>query len=150
MKKSEILRTLETTSPPPTRGLFNWPFLRWWSRYWSLLFVALWLILRGLFVLKLVLVAFCTFCSICACFGFVCFPLPLSIWKRAAVGDCGTPWTFLLLLFRNNKWNRKLYIKWFVFSSLKIGLKYPSFGRIWGPFSFSHLVCIRDIYDQNY
>ena len=24
------------------------------------------------------------------------FPLPLGVWERAAVCDCGTPWTFLL------------------------------------------------------
>ena len=27
---------------------------------------------------------------------FCWFPLPLSVWKRAAVCDCGTIWTFLL------------------------------------------------------
>ena len=30
-------------------------------------------------------------------FVWICrFPLPLSVWGRAAVCDCGIPWTFLL------------------------------------------------------
>ena len=30
---------------------------------------------------------------------FCTFPLPLGVWERAAVCDCGTPWTFLLTFF---------------------------------------------------
>ena len=38
--------------------------------------------------------AFCTFCSVCACLDL---SVSSSSWGlgRAAVCDCGTPWTFL-------------------------------------------------------
>ena len=90
-----------------------------------LLFIALWLILRGdlLYVLTLcyfVLVFFSPFsiaitslgeeranlfcfsyvCSICAC---LVLSVSSSSWclERAAVCDCGTPWTFLLPFLDN-------------------------------------------------
>ena len=88
-----------------------------------LLFVALWFILRGdlFYVLpcvilflcfsvhlalrlprlgnrELILVLFVRSCSICACLVLSVFS---SSWclGRAAVCDCGIPWTFLLLFF---------------------------------------------------
>ena len=88
-----------------------------------LLFVALWFILRGdlFYVLPCVILFFGFFghfriaitslgveraslgafwyvCSICAC---LVLSVSSSSWclGRAAVCDCGTPWTFLLLLF---------------------------------------------------
>ena len=87
-----------------------------------LLFVALWFILRGdllyvfpcvilflcfsvLLVLRLPrfgLSAFRTFFSICACLDL---SVSSSSWGlgRAAVCDCGTPWTFLLPFFHIRK-----------------------------------------------
>ena len=87
-----------------------------------LLIVALWFILRGdlFYVLpcvilflcfsvisalrllrlgkrELILVLFVRLFDLCL-FGFFCF-LFLLVLGRAAVCDCGTPWTFLLLFF---------------------------------------------------
>ena len=84
-----------------------------------LLFVALWFILRGdlLYLLQCVILFLCfsvllvllgeeranlsafrTFCLICACLDL---SVSSSSWclGRAAVCDCGTPWTFLLPFF---------------------------------------------------
>ena len=86
-----------------------------------LLFVALWFILRGdlLYVFPCVILFLCFLvllvlrlprlgkrelnlvlfvCSICACLDL---SVSSSSWglRRAAVCDCGTPWTFLLPLF---------------------------------------------------
>ena len=77
-------------------------------------FVALWFVLRGdlLYVFPCVILFLCFSvllvlrllrlgkreCSICACFDF---SVSSSSWGlgRAAFGDCGTPWTFLLPFF---------------------------------------------------
>ena len=91
-----------------------------------LLFVALWLILRGdlFYVLPYVVILFLCFsvllalrlprlgkrelilvlfvrCSICVCLDL---SVSSSSWclRRAAVCDCGTPWTFLLPFFSAN------------------------------------------------
>ena len=84
-----------------------------------LLFVALWFVLRGglfcvlpcvvLFLCFLVLLALrlsllgsggWSWCFSCVCWVCACLDLsvPFSSWclGRAAVCDCGTPWTFLL------------------------------------------------------
>ena len=82
-----------------------------------LLFVALWFILRGdlLYVFPCVILFLCfsvllvlrlprlgnrelilvLFCSICACLDLSVSSSSLGL-GRAAVCDCGTPWTFLL------------------------------------------------------
>ena len=97
-----------------------------------LLFVALWFILRGdllyvfpcvilflcfsvLLVLRLprlgkrelILVLFVRLFDLCL-FGFVGF---LFLWGlgRAAVCDCGHPWTFLLPFFADDKQQQKFY-----------------------------------------
>ena len=46
--------------------------------------------------------AFRTFCSVCACLDL---SVSSSSWGlgRAAVCDCGTPWTFLLPFFCSNQ-----------------------------------------------
>ena len=72
-----------------------------------LLFVALWFILRGdlMYVFPCVILFLCFsvlsicflyVCSVCACLDL---SVSSSSWDlgRAAVCDCGTPWTFLLL-----------------------------------------------------
>ena len=114
-----------------------------------LLFVALWFILRGdlfyvfpcvilflcfsvLLVLRLprlgkrelILVLFVRLFGLCL-FGFVGFLFLLGL-GRAAVCDCGTPWTFLLPLFSEVNLFRVLSCKWnhFVLCVVYVNSKY--------------------------
>ena len=90
-----------------------------------LLFIALWFILRGdlfyvfpcvilflcfsvLLVLRLprlgrgeLVLCFSYVCSVCACLGLSVSSSSLGL-GRAAVCDCGTPWTFLLPFFQTD------------------------------------------------
>ena len=54
--------------------------------------------LPGLGKRELILVLFVRLFDLCL-FGFVGFPLPLSVWEGLRF-DCGTPWTFLLPCFQ--------------------------------------------------
>ena len=96
-----------------------------------LLFVALWFILRGnvlyafpfvilflcfsvLLVLRLprlgkteLILVFFVLCSVCACLDLFVSSSSLGL-GRAAVCDCGTPWTFLLLFLENAKVRSKV------------------------------------------
>ena len=113
-----------------------------------LLFVALWFILRGdllyvftcvifflfffsiLLVLRLprlgkreLILCFSYVCSVCACLDS---SVSSSSWGlgRAAVCDCGTPWTFLLPFFHAVQWQtmqafiKRLYLT-YVFTLLE-------------------------------